>query len=442
MTNHAARHLSIEERGMIADALSQGMNFKETAAVISRHPSTVAREIARHRESVKKRLGFTGSRNSACVNFRHCSTRRLCKSCKQTKYCKHCIPRDCTKICKKYIEEACARVSKPPYVCNACNRKTSCRYEKFYYRAHSAHRTYLVSLMESRQGINLEPWELGELDDLVSPLIFRGQSIAHIYATHAHEIPCSKRTLYEYIGQGLLAAKNIDLPRKVRYKKRGKAPNTPCNYRHRQGRTYEDFVEYTGTHPFANITEMDTVEGKRGDEKVLLTIYLRPFHFMLIRLMEYQDMEGVLCEFINLEDILGLSMFREIFPVMLTDNGAEFKDPVALEEPFDLDGTDESGLPRTRIFYCDPGKSYQKGAIEKNHEFIRYVLPKGSSFENLTPEDCLLLTNHINSYTRNEKKPFTPFDLMERAYPEFVNKLGLKKIPPDEILLSPRLLKK
>lgn len=70
---------------------------------------------------------------------------------------------------------------------------------------------------------------------------------------------------------------------------------------------------------------------------------------------------------------------------------------------------------RTRIFYCDPGKAYQKGGIEKNHELIRYVISKGTSLEPFTQEDIFLLINHVNSYSRNQGSPFTPYDFMEKA---------------------------
>lgn len=437
-TNHTTRHLTLEEREIIAQSLANGMNFKEIASLIKKHPATIAREVMRHKESTKARMNFSGHLNHTCIFMKDCSVRNLCTSCTSTKFCKHCIQRDCTSLCKRHKEMTCHIVAKPPYVCNACNRKRSCSFEKFYYRASAAHKAYLASLKESRQGINLEPWELGELDDLVSPLILQGQSIAHIYASHAHEIPCSIRTLYEYITQRLLSVTDLDLRRKVCYKKRRKPSNTPCNYRYRLGRSYEDFILFTGENPDVNIAEMDTVEGKKGEDKVLLTIYLRSFRFMLAFLMDNQDMENSLRQFHWLEDILGLDLFRELLPVILTDNGSEFKDPVSLEEPLDS----HDGLKRTRIFYCDPGKAYQKGGIEKNHELIRYVIPKGTSLENFTQEDIDLVINHINSYSRNERAPFTPFDLMETAYPDLIKKLGLKKIHPDDVLLSPMLLKR
>lgn len=109
-----------------------------------------------------------------------------------------------------------------------------------------------------------------------------------------------------------------------------------------------------------------------------------------------------------------------------------------LEEPLGS----HDGLKRTRIFYCDPGKAYQKGGIEKNHELIRYVIPKGTSLERFNQQDITLLINHINSYSRNERAPFTPFDLLETAYPELIKKLGLERIHPDDILLNPTLLRR
>ena len=436
--NPTARHLTLEERELIAASLTEDMNFKEIATLLSRHPSTIAREVMRHKHAVKKRVNFNGVLNHTCQWIKDCSIKHLCSSCKSPKYCKHCIQRDCTSLCCTYKEVICPKVSNPPYVCNACNRKSSCSFEKFYYRASAAHKAYLCTLKEAREGINLEPWELGELDDLVSPLILRGQSIAHIYANHAQEMPCSKRTLYEYISQGLLSVTDLDLRRKVRYKKRKKTSKTPCNYRYREGRTYEDFVRFTGDYPDVNIAEMDTVEGKKGEDKVLLTLYLRFFHFMLAFLIDNQDMEHVLLQFHWLECILGIDLFRELFPVIVTDNGPEFKDPIALETPLDA----PDNYQRTHIFYCDPGKSYQKGGIEKNHELIRYVIPKGTSLEPFSQDDITLLINNINSYSRNERAPFTPFNLMQHAYPEFIKKLGLKRIPPDEILLTPMLLKR
>ena len=139
--------------------------------------------------------------------------------------------------------------------------------------------------------------------------------------------------------------------------------------------------------------------------------------------------------FVWLRETLGIDVFSTVFSVILTDNGSEFLDPFSLEH-------DDDGFMRSHIFFCDPNCSYQKGMLEKNHEFIRYVLPKGSSFNNLENNDILLLLNHINSLCRDSLNGKSPLDLSELLLPpNFLANLGFNKIPPSEVLLKPQLLK-
>jgi IS30 family transposase len=115
-------------------------------------------------------------------------------------------------------------------------------------------------LRNSRTGIPLSRQQLYELDCLLTPLIQRGQSIAHIYAVHKEEIPCSIKTIYNYIDQGIFTARNNDLPKKVKYKPRKKRRQHPItDYLYRKNRTYKDFQRYTSEHPDMNIVELDTV---------------------------------------------------------------------------------------------------------------------------------------------------------------------------------------
>ena len=83
-----------------------------------------------------------------------------------------------------------------------------------------------------------------------------------------------------------------------------------------------------------------------------------------------------------------------------------------------------------------------KGAIEKNHEFIRYVLPKGSSFDELSQEQTNILMSHINSTSRDTLNGETPYKAtLLMLDEETIEKLGVIKIAPDEVSLSPNLLK-
>ena len=121
--------------------------------------------------------------------------------------------------------------------------------------------------------------------------------------------------------------------------------------------------------------------------------------------------------------------------MILTDNGHEFQNPDELE-------ISQTGEKRTAIYYCDPYRSNQKGALEKNHEYIRYVRPKGTSFEDLDDEKVTLLMNHINSEKRDSLNGHSPFELSQLLLDNKLhNFLKLKEIEPDQVNLNPGLLK-
>ena len=107
------------------------------------------------------------------------------------------------------------------------------------------------------------------------------------------------------------------------------------------------------------------------------------------------------------------------------------------------DPADPSALPfRTRVFYCDAGCPYQKGAIEVSHELIRRVLPKGTSFDELTQDDVNRMMDHINSYKRKKLNDRSPYETFSFHYGEEVLKLlGCTPVAAEDILLKPSLLK-
>lgn len=278
--------------------------------------------------------------------------------------------------------------------------------------------------------------QLFELDCLLTPLLKQGQSIAHIYAMHKHEIPCSMKTLYNYIDMGIFTARNIDLPKKVKYKKRKSRRKEPeTDYAYREGRTYKDFLEYISANGETPVVELDTVHGSKATGRVMMTMLFRSSTLMLIFLLPDCTQKSVRAVFDRLTDSLGLEEFRKCFPVILTDNGSEFKDPVSLEKT-------EGGQTRTRIFYCDPLASWQKARLEKNHEFIRRVIPKGQPLDPYTQEDMTLLANHINSTARSSLNNRTPYELAEFINSEKLLKTqSLERIDPDRVILTPQLFK-
>lgn len=421
-------HLTLTDRCTIERCLSNGYSFKEVAGLIGRHTSTVSREIQNHRTFIK-------SGQHPCANFSFCRKNSVCGNDSCTYYCKSCKSVDCSTMCTDFTLNICPRLNKAPYTCINCSRQNKCRFEHAYYHAQNAHALYLSELSESRKGVHTDDEQLAKIDRLVSPLIKKGQSVNHIFVTHSDELMICKRTMYNYIDNCLIEAKNIDLPRKVRYKPRKKKNKNTVNYQYRVGRTYEDFKAYMSDNPELGYVEMDTVKGKREKGKCLLTMIFTKYDFMLIFLLDNCSQACVEEVFDFLWNALGVTIFHRLFPVILTDNGGEFKNPYALENS-------EYGIMRTKIFYCDPMASYQKPHIERNHEYIRQVIPKGKSFDSFTQNDITKLTNHINSFIRESLNMNCPYDMAKDFLgPKTIRLLDLRKIKPDDVTLRPSLLR-
>ena len=422
------KHLTLDERNFIEQELAKNTSFREIANYLEKDSTTISKEVRKHR--IRK------EGQSIHVNFNHCAKKYNCHRknlCNPHcgKECRHC--NYCNKVCSDFVEGTCFRLNHAPYVCNGCTQKFGCRLTKYYYRALPSYNKYRTVLSEARQGINLTEMELANLDRIISPLIKKGQSISHIHKTN--DVPITRATLYNYISKNCFSASSIDLPRKVRMKKRKQRRAEPKDTQARANRTYEDFQKYISEHPEQPIVEMDTVEGIKG-EKVLLTLLFRNSRLMLSYIMHEKTQAEVLRIFNMLEYELGSELFEKTFLIILTDNGTEFGNPLSLE----FNG---EGIGRTRIFYCNPRASYQKGMLEKNHEFIRYVLPKGTSFDNLVQMDIDKMINHINSVTRESLNWFTPIEVAKFTLDKkVIKKLNLKKVDANEIQLTKKLLKK
>ncbi|MDD6154910.1 MAG: IS30 family transposase [Eubacteriales bacterium] len=232
-------------------------------------------------------------------------------------------------------------------------------------------------------------------------------------------------------------AGNCDLRRKLRMPKRKKSgPVLRVDKRCHIGRTYEDYQNYISRHHEAVISQMDSVIGRKGG-KVLLTILFKNCDLQLMYIRERNTAASVSAIFQALKKQLGMDRFTSLFQVILTDRGSEFTDPVNIE------CDQETGKIQCRVFYCDPMNSNQKSNCERNHEFIRYVILKGTSMDHFSQTDIMKLMNHINSYPRKKWNGQTPLDLFTQIYgQETTTLLGLENIPSNSIDLTPALLKK
>ena len=428
---HYQKHLTLLNREDIEKLLKAGFKFYQIAENIQKDPTTISKEVKKYR--TEHFPSNFNNRNNYCKNKNSCTIKNLCNSNCHSE-CRRCGK--CNSICSQYELDLCPKLLKPPYVCNSCNCYPQCRKIKYIYLASKAQEKYENLLVSSRQGINITEDVLKKIDELISPLIKQGQSIKLIYRNHKDEIPCSINCLYNYIDCGLLSAKNIDLPRRVKYKVRNKNNSkTKRDYSYRIGRTYEDFQKFLANNPDINVVEMDTVEGIKGG-KALLTMLFRNFNFMIARLLPNKTTEAVKKELDNIEKIIGTELFKRIFKCILTDNGGEFQRPEELETSID-------GSKRCWIFYCDANRSDQKAKVEKNHEYIRYIIPKGTSMDNYNQSDIDLMMSHINSTAREVLNFAIPFD-MASIYlgKDTMKKLSFSKIQPDDIILKPYLINK
>jgi len=427
------KHLTLSDRIFIETALDRGDNFRTIAKALGKDPTTISLEVRRFLEWHDGR--FARTKGNDCVHYSSCDLFNLCPECCSWE-CKDCREDRCKKLCSHYDPLICDDLKSPPYVCNSCRIRAVCGATKYFYKAQEAQERYKAILSESRAGINMTPEQLKELDEFISPLIKQGQPLSHIFSAYGDSLPCSRKTIYNYLDMGIFTVKNIDLPRRVRYKLRKKRRGeNPIKYAYRNRRTYKDFLKYTEMFPDYEVVEMDTVKGSRDAGKCLMTLLFRKSSFMLIFLLPSCTQASVQAVFDMLYDRLGPIVFKKTFRVILTDNGPEFKDPWSIEMT-------SNRKRRTRVFYCDPYHSNQKGRLEKSHEFIRYIIPKGRSMHNLTDEKVRLMTCHINSVARDGLNGQTPFDLAELLLSKKVlTSLGLQKISPDCVILKPALLK-
>lgn len=437
------KHLSTSQRIHIEKGLNDGLSFAAIARKLDKHPSTIAKEVKKYRTLQSREKD--PKKPARCALFKECTLRFLCDKKDCVKMCKSCYDvklqvSKCSYLCSEYREPQCASISKAPFVCNHCARQRTCNKEKAYYIAQNADQSSQELLVSCRQGINQAPADIAMLDTLISPLLAQGQSLAHIYAFHGHEIPCSRKTLYNYIDQGVFTAKNIDLRRKVRYKCKPRKTGTRVSLAAKEfriGRTYEDFQKFIQENPDIPVVELDTVEGGRDNStQAFLTIFFRNCSLMLIFVLQEKSQDQVIKVFDYLTEKLGIKVFQELFPIILTDNGVEFQFPERLE-------CDKNGEIRTKIFYCNPNSSWQKGRIEKNHEYIRYVIPKSQSLDHYKQRDACVLMNHINSEARDSLNGCTPFRLSKMLLNNRLHRLlCLQEIPGDQVHLKPSLLKK
>lgn len=426
------QHLTLADRLEIEARLAQGCSLRSTAKALGKSPSTITNEI--RSRSVSRFVKVNQRIPNSCKERKSCLHKDLCLDCRyvRPRLCSTCSR--CNDVCLDYTEELCLRLEQTPYVCNPCPQQHHCTLRRRVYEAKAAQEEYQQNWSQDRSGYCLTGEEMAYIDELILPRLRQGHSLYAITQDYKDRLPCGISTLYRLINDGELTARNIDLPRKVRFRpgrpKRPHKVDKAC----RQGRTWQDYHAFLEAEEPPFVVQMDTVEGQRGGPVVLSLGWVN-HHLIRLHKRQHNDARSVAEVMDKYEEQLGLSAFRELFPVILTDNGSECSDPQALEfSPF-------TGERRTWVFYCDPMRSDQKGALEALHRDVRRILPKGQPIDPWTQEKLEEACDHLNSYPRKALKDTSPY--VSFAFymgEEFFRRLGWQCLPLSAVCLTPSLL--
>lgn len=438
------RRLSVLSRDSIERGIINGDSLKDIAMAIGNDPTTVSKEVKKHRRPIEcdGRVSL-GSGCRACLHYETCNLHNLCGKQGCEKACKRCTDSIVPKFCQHYDEKTCRRLKRFPYVCNGCQIGKSCNLQKWRYDHSLANGDYLHELHCSRSGADLTPDEANDLSKVVSSGLAKGQSPYIIKKANPDEVRVSARTLYNYIKNAVLqGVAPASLPEGLRKRKK----KIPREYEYpenkgisRAGHEYIDFVLYMDKHQRYHYAEMDTVGGgTEGDKAIgysgtIISIIIPTIGLLIMRKIESKSPDEVVSQIDKVFVSLG-KRSEKLLGVITTDRGIEFN---ACER---IEG-DSNGVVRCRLFYCDPGVSTQKPNIERINREIRCYIPKGSSVKGINQDDCDFISSEIDSTPVDSMGGVSAYSIaVKMVGEEALRSLGIKRVPPKEIIKKPMAL--
>lgn len=439
MPERRGSHLDYDDRCVIEEGLEDGRSASSIARRLGVSTSTVTREVkANRRGRASKSRAVKPARK--CARYPECRrVRDACEECAQAGRrwsCRRCDLVACAEVCEDFAPRVCELLERWPYVCR-CDRRgrARCDLPKFRYDARHAHEQAQLRLSESRAGISVSQEELDEMLAVVVPLIRdNGLSPEAIWLANPGRFPVGARTFYAWMESGVVEVPAIYLPKKVRCRPRkGKAAG-PAKI---EGREHRDFLALD-PETRARAVEMDSVEGREGNTARILSLHFVSISFQFYLRLADATSASVVGSLDMLERALGSpEAFEELFGVILTDRGEEFKPFAALERSC-LDPSRK----RCTVYFCDALSPGQKGRCERGHGELRRILPKGrSNFDALSERDLAVAASHVNSYPRASLFGKCPVDLAALLLPEgFLDLIGVEKLPIEEVVLRPSLL--
>lgn len=403
MTGRTYKHLSLDERTIIEHSLANpDLKLKVLAKKLNRDPKCIRYEVTNHRQ-----LRIRSNQKNKCGLQNNCCINRLCSDCLNGK-CKFCRHDNCNEICPSFTSEPnCKRLKRWPYVCFGCTEISKCKLPKYFYYADIANKEHLHSICDWKKGPKFDDKNFSIICKAIEQGVKKHQCLDVII--HENNLPISISTAYRYVAQHLIpGVNNIDLKRKCRYRTRdsSKPVIIPKNPNYLDGRRLTDYNNKLLNEPTINVWQMDTVIGKKGGkEKCVLTLLYTKTNLQLYFLLNNCDSIQVNKVFDHIKNLLGPTLFKEVFSVILTDNGHEFHEPLLIEtDPL-------TGERLINVYFCNPRHSEEKGKCEKNHEHFRELIPKGKSMNSLSQSDINYVSNMVNNYPRKSLGYKTPYEL-------------------------------
>lgn len=413
------KHLTYDDRLTIQEELGKGTSKRQIAIMLSKDPSTICKEVKTHRFLHRNLATSNPNGVPDCIHKIECDK----------KFCSH--------ACERYEMSPCKRRDKIG-VCNKCSNINSSQCTHYKYEAKRAHKEYEENRSDSRQGVDLTSSQAKELGSILKPLVDQGQSLYVIKRNHP-EIKQTTRTLYNYVTDGVFTQDglyDIDLRLKVTRKqpKKGIKSKPRESRAYIVGRTYSSFIEYSKLHPGFSVVEMDTVYNDISKGPFIQTFMINDYGIMIGVLHSKINAQSMVNGLTLIKERLGEEAFKRIFRIILTDRGSEFTSVKEMESL------------GTKLFYCDPQRPDQKPHVENNHTLLRWILPNKKDLNSIglnTQEDLDLVFSHINSYPRSElgdKTPIEVFEFFNQDNLDLLDKLQIKKIDKDSVILKPYLL--
>lgn len=216
--------------------------------------------------------------------------------------------------------------------------------------------------------------------------------IAEQDETQSFSVTLSKGTVYSYVGKGIfLNLTNEHLPCKCKKKRRYhhiKAKNPP------RGESIEYRPVEIENREEAGHWEMDSIIGKKKTKKCLLTMTERKTREEIAILVKDHTAQSVVAALDRLERMYGSRRFREIFKTITVDNGTEFSDCAGMEQSCLTKGK------RTKMYYCHPYSSWERGSNENQNRMLRRFFPKGTDFSKVKPSEVARAVEWVNNYPR------------------------------------------